>query len=183
MTVTHTNLPTLLPADDLRELARLASNAPPGNFAEIGVYKGGSASLLYQIAEEQGRKLFLYDTFAGHPDNHHASDDQNVHPPNHYSDAIDPNELQRLLPNAIINIGVFPQTLVDMSPLAFVHSDADLYYVTKAICTLLPPRMVPGGQLYFDDYGHVGCEGVRQAVCEVFGDAPDHWNKKRLVTL
>jgi hypothetical protein len=176
-------LPTLLPVPDLVELARLAASAPPGNFAEVGVYRGGSASLLYQIAEDQGRTLHLYDTFSGHPNHHHPTDNPQVHPPGCFSDAINPEQLQRLLPNAVIHVGKFPATLVDMAPLAFVHSDADLYYVTKAVCTLLPPMMVGGGQLYFDDYGHVGCEGVVEAVCEVFGQGPSHWNKKRLITL
>src|SRR5688572_19289263 len=104
--------------------------------------------------------------------NHTPHDDVNTHWAGRYADAITPERLQALLPNAIIHVGEFPHTLMDMAPLAFVHSDMDLYCPTKAVCELLPPMMVPGGQLYFDDYGHVVCEGVPKAVCEVFGDGP-----------
>jgi O-methyltransferase len=180
---TPTLLHTLLPPADLKTLAELAIKAPPGNFAELGVYKGGSAAVLYQIAEAQGRTLHLYDTFAGHPDNHTTDDDLECHPPGRYADAIDPKVLQEILPNAVIHVGEFPGTLVDMSPLAFVHSDMDLYHPTLAVCRLLPQYMVPGGQLYFDDYGHVGCEGVPKAVCEVFGTGAVLPNLKRVVTV
>lgn len=182
--MSETMLGTLLPAEDLRTLGELAIRAPKGNFAELGVYQGGSAAVLYQIAEAQGRTLHLFDTFSGHPDNHDQADDLSCHPPGRYADAIDPNELQKLLPNAVIHVGVFPDTLTDIGPLAFVHSDMDLYHPTLAVCKLLPPMMVPGGQLYFDDYGHVGCEGVPKAVCEVFGPGGHILpNLKRLVTI
>jgi len=183
MTQPPTILPTLLPPADIHMLAHLAKHAPPGAFCELGVYRGGSAGILYMIAEQQGRTLHLYDTFSGHPDNHDEADDTTCHPPGRYNDGIDPKYLQELMPNAIIHIGEFPHTLVDMAPLAFVHSDMDLYHPTLAVCKLLPPMMVPGGQLYFDDYGHVGCEGVPKAVCEVFGDGPVLENRKRLVTV
>lgn len=179
-----TTLPTLLAPRDLQTLASLAYNAPVGNFAEIGVYRGGSASMLYRIAEQQGRILHLYDTFAGHPDEERSQfDDPKNHPVGRFSDCISPDELQTLLPNAVIHIGTFPETLVDMSPLAFVHADADLYVATKAICITLPLMMVTGGQLYFDDYSHPDCGGCRQAVDEIFGSAAPLWNGKRLITL
>jgi O-methyltransferase len=176
-------LPTLLSLRDLQVLSNYAFNAPLGDFAEIGVYRGGSAALLYEIAEQQGRTLHLYDTFAGHPEVHTDHDDRVQHPPGHFAEAIDPEALQRLLPNAVLHIGVFPETLVDMTPLAFVHSDADLYAPTRAVCDLLPPMMVPGGFILFDDYSYTNCPGERRAVDEVFGAGDLLATGKRLVTI
>jgi hypothetical protein len=50
--------------DDLRAAA---SEAPPGDFVEVGVYKGGSAAVLAEVARARGRRLFLFDTFSGMP--------------------------------------------------------------------------------------------------------------------
>jgi O-methyltransferase len=178
-----TLLPTLLSLPDLQTLAHYAYNAPPGNFAEIGVYQGGSAAVLYEIAEQQGRTLHLYDTFTGHPDVHTGADDREQHPPGKFAEAIRPEVLQQLLPNAVIHVGVFPETLTDISPLAFVHSDADLYAPTLAVCRLLPPYMVVGGSLLFDDYSYPNCPGERLAVDEVFGPGQLLPTGKRLVTI
>ena len=40
-------------------LERLASEAPPGAFVEVGVYRGGSARRLWRVAQAQGRALFM----------------------------------------------------------------------------------------------------------------------------
>ena len=176
--------PSLIGPADLDWLCALAASAPPGDFVELGVYKGGSAERLYQIAEAQGRRLWLFDTFSGHPANNPAHDDVGHHHVGKYADAVDPHELQRRLPRAIIARGVFPETfgtLIDR--ISFVHSDLDLYDPTEAVCRLLPPRMVAGGMLYFDDYGWEECPGVREAVDAHFGVRPALPNGKRLVVL
>ena len=59
--------PSLLSPEQLEDLAQLARSAPAGAFVEVGVYRGGSARVLCDIAQEQGRTLYLFDTFAGHP--------------------------------------------------------------------------------------------------------------------
>jgi len=44
-------------------LVTMAMNSPTGDFIEIGVWRGGTASVLNQIAERQSRKLYLFDLF------------------------------------------------------------------------------------------------------------------------
>ena len=51
----------------LLELAATAKTTPAGCFVEVGVWKGGSASYLTEVAEQQNREIFLYDTFTGIP--------------------------------------------------------------------------------------------------------------------
>jgi len=173
---------SLIDGADLAWLVALAGATPPGNFVELGVYKGGSAYWLYQMAEKQGRKLYLYDTFAGHTAVDPERDDLTVHPQGRYAEnAGELDRIRGLMPNAVICVGTFPETLVEMGPVAFVHADVDVYPPTKAICDLMPPLMVAGGMILFDDYPWEGCPGVRQAVVEAFGEGPVLPNGKRLI--
>lgn len=182
-------LPSLIAPIDRQWLCALAAAAPPGDFVELGVYKGGSAAALYDVAERQGRRLWLFDTFAGHPAPDPGHDNALHHCKGKYGDAIKPAELQERLPKARIVVGRFPDALALVPGmgfgrrLAFVHSDLDLYAGTEAVCRLLPPLMPIGGMLYFDDYSWGECPGVREAVDNAFGKAPALPNGKRLVVL
>lgn len=162
-------LPSLIGDGDLDALAHICELAPLGNVVEVGVYKGGSAQRLYEVCQRQGRKLFLYDTFTGHPIVDNDRDVPDKHWLGRFNDAINPAELQRLLPEAIITQGTFPDSMRhDMHPIAFVHSDVDLYWPTEAVCRLLPPLMVNGGLIVFDDYDYPECAGVKHAVDAAF---------------
>lgn len=173
---------SLISPADLGVLCEWAASAPPGAFVEVGVYRGGSARRLYEIAERQGRTLYLFDTFTGHPATG-PEDDTRRHYRGRYADAIDPAELQRELPRAVVVVGEFPGSLVDVGPVAFVHADTDLYHSTDEICRVFPPLMVPGGILYFDDYGVDDTPGVTLAVDQWFGAGETLPNGKRVVVL
>jgi hypothetical protein len=82
------------------------------------------------------------------------------------------------VPGAIIYPGIFPDTLSpSLPPVAFVHADADQYQTTKDICIHMPPLMVKGGIIIFDDYKLKGC---RKALKEML---PNHrsFSHKRAV--
>ena len=53
------------------------------------------------------------------------------------------------------------------------HIDLDLYQPTVDSLEFFYPRMETGGVFVFDDYGHLTCPGVRQAVDEFFRDKPE----------
>lgn len=125
----------------------LAWSSPEGCFAEVGVYQGGSAKILYSISEKQGRKLFLYDTFAGMP----FKGEYDTHDVGMFSDCSE-DEIRAAMPNAIVSKGVFPESLVEMPPVAFVHADADQYQSTLDVIKTFSPLMVSGGMMLFDDY-------------------------------
>jgi hypothetical protein len=137
---------TLLGQLALDSICETARNCPPGCIVEFGVYKGGSAWHLAKVAREQGRELHLYDTFKGIPyrieiDNHLVGD---------FKDG-DYEGICKLLPEAHVHKGIFPDTLVPMGPVAFVHVDADQYQSIKAAIDVLGPLMVKGGAMIFDD--------------------------------
>lgn len=154
-------LPSVI--DDIRlgALRAMAESVPAGCFVEVGVYMGGSASVLYDVAQRHKRKLFLYDTFAGMP----FKGAIDSHPVGDFADC-NLDRIRETLPDAVICQGVFPASMVKMPRIAFVHADADQYQSTKDICLHLGPLMVKGGLMLFDDYR--GLNSCIEAVDECF---------------
>jgi len=157
--------PSLIGADRLQVMAELARATPRGAFVEVGVYRGGSANVLNEVANDQRRLLYLFDTFCGIPyrgplDWHKVGD---------FSDGASADQIRMMFPNAVVIEGVFPDSLIQTGPIAFVHADADQYESTRGVCEALESRMVEGGLMLFDDYAFF--EGCRTAVRECF---PDH---------
>jgi O-methyltransferase len=147
-----------IPPPYLDSLMYYARRAPHGAIVEVGVYKGGSALMLASL----GRPLFLYDTFEGMP---YAGELDTANPVGKFADT-SAEAVQALIPQARVIKGLFPQSLVPMPPIGFVHADADQYESTKAILDTLPQRMVSGGMILFDDFAVDGCEGCTKAVQE-----------------
>lgn len=147
---------SLLGPETLNALVALARQAPPGPFVEVGVYKGGSAWHLGQLALEQGRELWLYDTFAGIPyfgprDSHKVGD---------FADT-DYAAVQRAIPHAHVVMGIFPESARGSqphgaryfpgAPVAFCHLDCDQERAYRDALEFLIPRMAKGGFMWFDD--------------------------------
>jgi len=158
-------LPSIIAAAQLNAMQKLASGLPPGDFAEVGVYRGGSASVLYAVALMQGRTLHLFDTFTGTPffteglDRHRIDDE--------FADARAADRIRRELPLANLYVGIYPETHPDtLGPLAFVHCDCDQYLSYRAVIDRMWPLVVPGGAMLFDDYPYL--EGAKRAVEESF---------------
>jgi Macrocin-O-methyltransferase (TylF) len=49
----------------LLNVARVKRENIPGNMAALGVYQGNTARILAEAARSSGRRLYLFDTFAG----------------------------------------------------------------------------------------------------------------------
>lgn len=160
--------PSLVNGPMLDTLRELAAGTPAGAFVEVGVYKGGSAAVLDEVAREQARRLYLFDTFEGIPmqgplDRHKVGDFADTS-----ADAV-----RALFPAATICEGIFPYTLGETGPVAFVHADADQYQSTVDICHALAPRMVPGGLMLFDDYCLDGCRAALLECMPEHEELPD----------
>jgi O-methyltransferase len=160
---------SLLVEGAMDTLMELASNTPvEGCFVEVGVYKGGSAWYLAQLAATRGVPLHLFDTFTGIPerspiDSHNVGDfaDTNL--------TVVQAHLADVLGDIVFHVGTFPETLPPDEPrcISFVHADADQYETTKQIIWRLRPRMLSGGIILFDDYGCL--DGATKAVHEMLG--------------
>lgn len=156
-------LPTLISPGAIADLRSLAAAAPLGGcFVEVGVYQGGSAWHLADVARAQGRALYLYDTFTGIP----MKGELDLHEVGEFGDT-DLERIRAAIPEAVIVPGIFPDSIVAMPPVAFAHIDCDQYEsITRAI-EALRPLMMPGGTMLFDDYGSL--EGATRAVKDQFG--------------
>jgi O-methyltransferase len=144
----------------------------PGDCAEVGVYKGGTALILASALAGTGKTVHLFDTFGGlpHPesvDRHHAGD---------FGDATLASVRELLKDQRVeFHPGLFPGTAegVRAKEFCLVHVDADLYRSTLDACEFFYPRLAPGGLLVIDDYGVPTCPGVMKAVDEFFTGRPE----------
>ena len=153
---------SVIDTGSLLRMAELARRAPEGCFCEVGVYRGGSAWYLAEIARERSVKLHLFDTFTGIP--YAAPDDSN-----HVGEFGDTtaDEVQAAIPDAILHVGVFPSTMPwFIGDIAFVHCDCDQYESVRAVIDTFWPKMVVGGIIVFDDENTVG---GKRAIAETFG--------------
>ena len=132
--------------DGAASLLAIARECPRGCFVEVGVYQGGSAWHLSQLAQEQGRELFLYDTFEGIP----LKAEIDVHQVGDFGDTSF-ESVCRLIPSANVIQGIFPASMVDMPPIAFAHVDCDQYQSVLDCIRVLGKQMAPGGAMVLDD--------------------------------
>jgi O-methyltransferase len=161
----------------------------PGDFVECGVWRGGSsmlAALALNRAGDTGRRLYLYDTFAGMPEpgeldvnvlgesarptwQSEQRDDVNEWC---YSslDEVRGNLLSTGFPAERVNLveGRVEETIPATMPerIAVLRLDTDWYESTLHELEHLYPRLSPGGVLIVDDYGYWA--GARAAVDRYF---------------
>lgn len=147
-----------------RALAAVAD--VPGDLAELGVYRGGTARVMARACP--GRTLRLFDTFAGIPwDGYDEALD--MHRPGDWAARLD--EVRAYLsdcPNVVFHPGLFPHTAAG-DCFALVHLDADLYASTLAGLDWFWPRLSVGGAIVLDDWRWHFCPGVEKSVTDYFG--------------
>ncbi len=165
-----------------------------GDIVECGVWRGGSMMLAARRLVERGdtgRRLWLYDTFAGMPaPSEHdvardgrpavetfaerAIDRQSSHWCRSPLDEVRVNLATTGYPEARVTFvgGLVEETIPASAParIALLRLDTDWYNSTRHELEHLYPRLAVGGVLIIDDYGH--WEGCRRAVDEYFAERP-----------
>jgi len=175
----------------LIQAARYVSAAGiPGSIVECGVWRGGSmmaAALALLEGSDSQRDLYLFDTFEGMsaPTAADVSIDGKtastlLEAPR--STAVDSAWCYATLPDVQAGLsstgypaermhfvrGRVEDTLPGAAPasIALLRLDTDWYESTRHELEHLYPRLIPGGVLIIDDYGH--WDGCRKAVDEYF---------------
>jgi len=156
----------------LYQFAKYAEGKP-GEMAELGVYKGGTARLLANTCPN--KPLHLFDTFAGLPE-----EDPSVlcRCKGEFTDtsleAV--REYLEDCQNVVFHPGYFPDTadVVRDKLFSFVYMDGDLYQSTLDCFEFFYDRMVVGGVIVLDDYDWKDCPGVKEAACEFLADKPEN---------
>ncbi len=152
-------------------LAVLKTNHVMGHIAEVGVYKGGSATLICKLKGD--KQLHLFDTFEGLPKPHKTKDEG--YKERDYSFPLD--VIQKWLkpfPDVYYHKGLFPATAKPVSEkrFSFVNLDADLYQSTLDGLKFFYPRLNKGGIIMAHDY-RPNKIGVGYAFREYFKDKQD----------
>jgi hypothetical protein len=174
----------------------IIGNDIKGDFAECGVWKGGSCMLMAYMLAEAGvadRHIYLYDTFAGMTkpgpmDGHFETKEWERQQRNEkendwcYSPASEVKaNLQRTgFPERNLHFieGKVEETIPATMPsrLAMLRLDTDWYASTRHELVHLYPLLSAKGVLLVDDYG--AWEGARRAVDEYFaGNTPVLMNR------
>ncbi len=150
-------------------LRTIEEHAIPGDFAELGVYKGATAKLFHYYSPN--RQLHLFDTFEGFTQKGVEAEKSNMDHSvsldvfadtsiNIVKSAINPQN-----DNIHFYMGYFPDTITDElleKTFSFVHLDADLYEPTFEGLTFFYPRMSKNGIIVIHDYN--AWVGARKAV-------------------
>ncbi len=140
-----------------------------GEFAELGVWRGNTASILAHYAVRARRRLVLFDTFEGFSDK-----DLN---------GVDFNKGLQFQDTSISMVasvvgeevgieyvrGYFPATItasLSQRSYAVVSLDCDLYAPMKAGLEFFYPRMKPGAIFLLHDYSSGCWDGAKRAVDE-----------------
>ena len=166
--------------------------AVPGAFAECGVWRGGSILAMIMTLQDLGssdREIYLFDTFEGMTEPTESDISRFARPALETwnesggrpwsgvfgSDAFNEADVRETLtasgypPERLHFVrGRVEDTIPAQAPadIAFLRLDTDWYESTKHELQHLYPRLMPGGVLIIDDYGH--WEGCRRAVDEYF---------------
>jgi hypothetical protein len=151
---------------------QIAKEGIEGDIAELGVYQGGTATVLATIARRLRRTAYLFDTYSGFDDGDLVGVDAG------FSKGFTDTSLSAV--RAIVGEentrfikGYFPQTvseIPDDSRFCLVHLDCDLYAPLRSALEYFYPRMAPGGYLIMHDYSSLHWGGAEKAIDEFFAD-------------
>jgi O-methyltransferase len=138
----------------------------PGDIAEVGVYRGGSAKII--CTAKGDRHLHLFDTFEGLPQ---VDEVDAVWPFYEGKFAASFEAVRKYLDdecNVFFYKGIFPDTSGPVQDRTFslVNLDVDTYESTKQCLIFFYSRMNPGGIIISHDY--ITAPGVRKAFDEFF---------------
>ena len=173
---------------------RIKRDGVPGDFAELGVYKGESAKIIHLM--DPSRTFHLYDTFEGfkEEDLEHETGEAATYTTQNFADT-SLEAVRRNLGGSdrfVYHQGRFPESIVDsrqssadeMKPndyrlptndyrlFSLVNLDADLYNPTKAGLEYFYPRLSPGGVIIIHDYNYKW-PGIKKAVDEYAQTIPE----------
>ena len=175
---------TLVGEERIRNLYRLVRQIErekiPGDVIECGVCNGGTAAVLarYASRSQMDRTVWLLDSFQGMPE---VSEQDDIGADGHSAESHvgkevgDPTQVREVMRKVGADLsrvrivpGWFHETLpsVRTNQIALLNIDADWYESVKLCLEAFYDRVVLGGFISFDDYGH--WPGCKTAVDEFF---------------
>jgi O-methyltransferase len=177
----------------IQSMKHVSYNKINGAFVECGVWRGGNLALMRRFSDYHkiSRPIFGYDTFEGMTAatsvdvdlfGARASDlmrntpkSENTHNIHAYVGlqqveknlkSLNCHQGIRLIKGKVEETLIVPENLP--SEISILRLDTDWYESTKMELEVLYPRLVRGGVLIIDDYGHF--KGAQKAVDEYFAN-------------
>ena len=164
-------------AERILQMARESLDVP-GDYVEMGCYKGDTSLLLAELlvenrVEKSVKKLWIYDSFEGLPEK--SLSDESVLGENFKQGALAVTKrgvkerfLHANLPVPVIKKAWFSELTSDDLPekIAFAFLDGDFYESIRDSLKLVVPKMSDGGVLIVHDYTNPALPGVKRAVDE-----------------
>ena len=152
----------------------------PGQFAELGVWRGNTAAVLAHYAARSGRRVQLFDTFEGFDEKDIREFEKKACTPGEFRDTS--IELVKEVIGADAAVcdfvkGRFPMSLMDVhraSTYAIVSLDCDLYEPMIAGLNFFYPRTSNGGIFFLHDYSSLYWPGSKQAIDEFCKATGEH---------
>lgn len=156
--------------DKLKFLAKVCCDISqkkiPGEVAECGVYKGGSARLIATAFPD--KKIYLFDSYDGFE----KDDSIGVGFPKGFFSDVTLDSVKEYLddrPNCLFFKGWLPESAKGIDDrFCLIHMDMDHYDSTIQCLNFFWPKIVPGGAIIFDDWEDTCCPGVKKAITEFF---------------
>jgi len=145
----------------------------PGDFVECGVYKGFCSAVLtkYLGFEKRDKQYYLYDTYAGIPEEHLASSPSKSGA--FQEDGLYDSVVARFAayPNVQVVQGMVPDSFAKACPdkIAFLHLDMNSVQAEISALEVLWEKISPGGLLVLDDGGWVTYRAQLEAEAEFLG--------------
>jgi hypothetical protein len=142
-----------------------------GDFAEVGVWRGNTASVLAHFASQSNRRVYLFDTYEGFStrDIHGVDADKDATSFSNTSIALVEEVLGEDSQCCHFVKGHFPASLSEVHEArryAVVSLDCDLYAPMKAGLNVFYPLMSTGGILLLHDYSSQYWDGAKLAIDE-----------------
>lgn len=158
-----------------RLLLEHVKKCAPGDYAELGTYRGKTARIIYRDLPASSQ-LYCFDTFEGF----HVDDVQREQEVSGlkvavggYGDTSLDGVLQYIADgnkpgNVVMRAGFFPDTFKGLEDNAwrFVHIDCDLAEPLRSALDLFWPKLCPGGVILIHDFNGYYAEGIRQILSE-----------------
>lgn len=138
-----------------------------GDFVECGTYLGINAHGISAFLDFKNlpKKFYLFDTWTGLAEERlHAFEKNRA--TRRYQDCFDDvRQTFTDVPNVVMIQGLVPDTLekVQWGKVCFLHVDMNCVYPEEAAMEFFWDKIVPGGVIISDDYGHPGYEDQKEA--------------------
>ena len=161
-----------LETEKIIEIAKEQVGAP-GDFVELGCYKGDTSLLLAEVLGDSDKKLWIYDSFEGLPEK--STEDASVIGENFKGGELFVTKrevkerfLRAGLPVPIIKKAWFKDLQDEDLPekIAFAFLDGDFYDSIKDSLKLVESKMNSGAKMIIHDYNNEALPGVKKAVNE-----------------